>query len=105
MSDRRVFYQDIKPYDTPASLDDLRGPAHGTISLPVNVYWGPDPDVDLDSAAGLTQAYQAVLREGRTIDQEQILNRDRLLEIWDELLLPGRVRSLWEGKFAELATS
>ena len=105
MSDRRVFYQDIKPYDTPARLDDLHGPAHGTISLPVNVYWGPDADADLDSFAGLSKAYQAVLREGRTVDQEQILNRGRLLEVWNELLLPGRVRAAWEGKFTELATS
>ncbi|MHB1173266.1 MAG: hypothetical protein ACYCZY_12420 [Lacisediminihabitans sp.] len=38
--DTRVFYRDIKPYDAPERLDDLRGPRSGRIELPLNVYWG-----------------------------------------------------------------
>jgi hypothetical protein len=105
MAETRTFYRDIKPYDVPARLQDLHGPAHGTVTLPLNVYWGPDPDADLDSLAGITKAYQAALREGRTEDLEQIVNANRLTEVWDELLLPARVRTLWESRFPELASA
>lgn len=37
----RVLFKDIIPYDTPRSLDALRGPASGMLDLPVTVYWGP----------------------------------------------------------------
>ena len=46
---RRSTYRDLKPYDAPAHLDELRGPPAGRIVLPINVYWGPKSEVDLDS--------------------------------------------------------
>lgn len=98
----RVLYQDIKPYDVPASLGDLHGPRNGVLTLPLDVYWGPDPEADLATLSGVTKAYQAILREGASDMQEALLNRDVLLRIWDELLLPARVRSLWETRFPEL---
>ena len=98
----RVLYQDIKPYDVPASLGALQGPSTGVLTLPLDVYWGPDPDADLDTLSGVTKAYQAILREGASDVQETLLNRDVLLQTWDELLLPVRVRSLWESRFPEL---
>lgn len=98
----RVLYQDIKPYDVPASLGTLHGPSSGVLTLPLDVYWGPDPDADLDTLSGVGKAYQAILREGASDLQEALLNRDVLLRTWDELLLPVRVRSLWESRFPEL---
>ncbi|WP_159573500.1 transcriptional regulator [Curtobacterium sp. 18060] len=98
----RVLYQDIKPYDIPTSLDALSGPGRGVLTLPLDVYWGPDSDADLDTVSGVTKAYQAILREGASEMQETLLNRDVLLRTWDELLLPVRVRSLWESRFPEL---
>lgn len=98
----RVLYQDIKPYDVPASLGALQGPSSGVVTLPLDVYWGPDPDADLDTVSGVTKAYQAILREGASDLQEALLNRDVLLRTWGELLLPVRVRSLWESRFPEL---
>lgn len=98
----RVLYQDVKPYDVPASLGALHGPSSGILMLPLDVYWGPDPDADLDALSGVTKAYQAILREGASDVQEALLNRDVLLRTWDELLLPVRVRSLWESRFPEL---
>ena len=100
---KRVLYQDIKPYDVPQSLDALRGPESGVLSLPQHVYWGPDPNADLSTLAGVTKAYQAILREGAGDTQEQLLNKALLLRSWGELLLPVRVRALWEGAFPELA--
>ena len=101
----RVFYRDIKPYDAPERLDDLHGPHGGRLELPLNVYWGPEATVDLDSLGGVVKAYQATLREGRVVDQVEVLNRDRLIEIWPELMLPIRVRDLWENRFPELAAT
>ena len=102
--DTRVFYRDVKPYDAPARLDELIGPRSGQLTLPHHIYWGPQKSVDLDTEGGIVKAYQAVLREGSTTDQVQLLNRDRLIEIWQELALPGQVRELWESRFPELAS-
>lgn len=101
----RVHYRDIKPYDAPDRLEELRGPRSGRIRLPINVYWGPKSDVDLDSESDVVKAYQATLREGRVDDQVAILNRDLLVRIWPELMLPVRVRVLWEDRFPELSTT
>jgi hypothetical protein len=100
---KRVLYQDVKPYDVPVSLEALRGPEAGVLSLPQHVYWGPDPDADLDTLAGVTKAYQAILREGTAEVQEVLLNKALLLRSWDELLLPPQVRTLWVSTFPELA--
>lgn len=101
----RVHYRDIKPYDAPEHLDELRGPPAGRIVLPINVYWGPNSEVDLDSESDVVKAYQATLREGRVVDQVGILNKDLLVQIWPALMLPVRVRELWESRFPELAAS
>jgi hypothetical protein len=99
----RVRYRDIKPYDAPARLEELRGPPAGRIVLPINVYWGPNSEVDLDSESDVVKAYQATLREGRVVDQVGILNKDLLVQIWPALMLPVRLRELWENRFPELA--
>lgn len=103
--DTRVFYRDIKPYDVPERLEDLRGPRGGRMELPLNVYWGPEAIVDLDTVGGVVKAYQATLREGRTVDQVALLNREVLIDIWPQLLLPLRVRGLWENRFPELTAA
>jgi hypothetical protein len=101
--DNRVFYRDIKPYDAPDQLEQLQGPRNGPLDVPINVYWGPRHTFDLDNESDVIQAYQAALREGRVIDQEKLLNQALLVEIWPELMLPVRVRELWEGRFHELS--
>ncbi|MCU1482256.1 MAG: hypothetical protein JWQ19_3042 [Subtercola sp.] len=105
MTGERVRFQDVKPYDAPARLDELRGPATGTVQLPRWVYWGPNSVVDLDTEWGVIKAYQATIQEGSTEDQVQILNRDVLISVWPELRMPPRVRQLWEGRFPELKTA
>jgi hypothetical protein len=103
--DTRVFYRDIKPYDVPDQLEQLHGPRSGRMELPRNVYWGPEAVVDLDTVGGVMKAYQAALREGRVIDQVELLNRDLLIEVWGDLMLPSRLRELWESRFPELAVA
>ena len=47
-------------------------------------------------------AYQALLAEGFVDEQRELLNRERLIEIWPVLHMDRRVRELWEGRFSEL---
>lgn len=61
----RVRFRDVKPYDAPASLDELRGPYDGPIDLPHSVRWQADRfDVDVSNLGWRRMAYQALLAEG-----------------------------------------
>lgn len=102
-SSPRVLFRDLKPYEAPQSLAELRGPDGGRIRLTHSVLWAPgDGTIDLDQAGGTVMAYEAVLSEGNAPDQVGVLNRERLIRVWGELVLPPRVRDLWEGRFTEL---
>lgn len=103
LSRRRVFFRDVKPYAVPETLDDLKGPPSGVVDLPHSVLWAPGGGrVDLDAEGGAGLVYRAVLAEGTVADQVAVVNRDRLTTMWPELLLPRRVRELWEDRFPEL---
>jgi hypothetical protein len=97
-----VFYRDIKPYEAPERLEQLNGPRAGAVELPLNVYWGPPHTFDLSNESDIVEAYAATLREGRVVDQEQILDGETLVRVWHDLVLPMRVRELWESRFPEL---
>ena len=66
----RVLYQDVIPYDTPSSLESLKGPADGVLILPITVHWGPDATADLSPADGVEKAYENLVREGTRQQQE-----------------------------------
>lgn len=106
-ADERVFLRDVKSYAIVADLDQLRGPVGGVVELSHAVLWAPGgPTVDLDEPGGRGLAYRAVLAEGTVDDLIQVLNRDQLIAVWRDLLLPHRVRAMWETRFSELhATS
>ncbi len=97
-----LLFQDVFPYETPRSLESLRGPATGVLILPRTVHWGPDPTADLDTRSGLHKAYRNLVREGTRVIQEEMLNASRLIEVWPDLALPQRCRALWESRFPEL---
>ena len=102
---KKVRVQDVKPYDAPSDLHELLGPLTGSVSLPPWVYWGPTSTFDLESEGDTVAAYQAVIQEGRLVDQVQILNRGLLVTMWPKLAMPTRVRQLWEGRFPELTVA
>ena len=81
----RVLYQDVIPYETPSSLGALAGPSEGTLTLPVTVHWGPDATVDLSTADGVEKAYESLVREGTSQQQEALLNADLLRRVWPQL--------------------
>jgi hypothetical protein len=100
----RVFFRDVKPYEAPEALTQLRGPGSGLLALPGRVYWGPEPLINLDVRDGSERmAYQAVISEGSAEDQIMLLDHGLLVELWPRLVLPRRVRELWETRFPELA--
>ena len=96
-------FRDLKPYEAPRSLADLRGPYnHAIITLGRSVWWVGDGRIDLDSDAMTQTAYQALLSEGTRDDQAANVNARRLGELWPTLRVDSRVRELWESRFAEL---
>lgn len=102
-SERRVYFRDVKPYALVDSLDQLSGPTGGVVELSRSVLWAPGGGrVDLDEPGCLGLAYRAVLADGTVEDLVRTLDRDRLIAVWHDLLLPRRVRELWENRFPEL---
>ncbi len=102
----RVYFRDVKPYAVVDSLGQLHGPAGGVVELSHSVLWAPGGGrVDLDGPGGTALAYQAVLAEGTVEDLVHVLNRGRLIAVWPELMLPRRVREMWESRFRELRSA
>lgn len=83
-----------------ASLADLRGPAEGTVELPIWLFWSnPDHTFDLSDKDMRRWLYQTVLREaGQQEDLAAYLDGDTLVALWPELFLPPGVRQAWEDK-------
>lgn len=79
-------------------LANLRGPVHGTVELPLWLYWSsPDRTFDLEEPFMRRWLYQIVLREASSPeDLTGYLDRDTLVALWPELHLPAGVRQAWE---------
>jgi hypothetical protein len=90
----------------PASLDDLSGPVHGQVELPLHVAWSGLRIYDLDRPRQRMSLYRTVLAEGQHDDLVAILNRDLLLAQWPMLrtLVSRHVRHVWEDAFPVLAS-
>lgn len=99
---RKSVY-DVMPVVVPVSLDDLCGPTEGVVTLPIHLDWSPFRSYDLADPMRVRTLYRTVLREASTTDDVTIwVNRDRLLAVWQDLMLPDRVRHAWESTFTEL---
>lgn len=104
MSEQRVRFRDIKPYEVVDSLDDLQGPRAGTVTLPVTVHWsGPFDTFDVADRDDRLLIYSAVLSNGQRGEIATLVNRDLLLEAWPYLTIDPRVVDLWAGRFPEVA--
>jgi hypothetical protein len=67
------------------------------------LFWQPDRRVDLDNPAVLAWLYETVLREA--VNDEELcawLDAATLLRLWNDLFLPGVVRTAWEQKHSAL---
>ncbi|UJV39748.1 hypothetical protein [Streptomyces sp. AMCC400023] len=90
----------------PESLDELHGPTHGVVELPLHLAWSGMTSYDLDKPRQRMGLYRTVLHEGLHDDLLRYLNRDLLLQLWPILrTLVGRtVRTVWENAFPELTS-
>lgn len=100
----RIRIAETKPYDVPSSLEALQGPGlGGVLHLGHEIIWAPHSQViNLDTVGDAIFAYTSIINEATSHDQEHLLNKDLLLEIWPELSLPLRVYQLWEESFPQL---
>ncbi|MFF3159848.1 hypothetical protein [Streptomyces sp. NPDC057910] len=91
----------------PARLDDLAGPTHGTVDLPLHVVWSGLRSFDVDHPKLRMSLYRTVLAEGLRQDLETFLNRDLLISQWPVLrtLISRPIREVWEDAFPELTAT
>ena len=70
--------------------------AMARVVLPLHLNWSrPGEPVDLSVRRERARAYEVVLREGQAQDIAQYVDGALLLDLWDELVLPGAVRAAW----------
>lgn len=85
------------------TLDELRGPEHGVVTLPQRLMWNPNRSFDLDNHDLLLWVYENVLRESIRRDElRRWINGSVLVRVWSELNLPRGVRRAWEARFPQL---
>ncbi|MFI1937169.1 hypothetical protein ACH44C_08220 [Streptomyces purpureus] len=90
----------------PESLDELHGPTHGVVELPLHLAWSGMTSYDLSKPRQRMGLYRTVLHEGLHDDLPLYLSQDLLLQLWPVLrALVGRtVRTVWEDAFPQLAS-
>ncbi|GHB66541.1 hypothetical protein GCM10010331_63170 [Streptomyces xanthochromogenes] len=91
----------------PARLEDLAGPDHGTVELPLHVVWSGRCSYDLAGLKSRMGLYRTVLAEGQYQDLIDFLNRDSLIAQWPVLrtLISRPIRYVWEAAFPELVAA
>ena len=89
----------------PKTLDELAGPAEGTVQLPSHIAWSGLTAFDVGRARLCTSMYQVVLTEGLREDLAAYLNRGLLLQQWPllRIMLGRTIRDVWEQAFPELS--
>ena len=86
-------------------LDELTGPVHGQVELPLHIAWSGLRAYDLDRPRQRMSLYRTVLAEGQRHDLLTHLNGDLLAAQWPALrtLVSRPIRDVWEDAFPELA--
>jgi len=96
-------FENTKPVFVPDSLDDLRGPTAGSVTLPLHIDWTPSNTYDLGDEARVCTMYATVLREAKSEDDlSRSLDRGLLVRAWSSLRLPDFIRESWERRFPQL---
>lgn len=88
----------------PSSLNELTGPEHGMVELPLHIAWSGLRTLDLDRPRQRMSLYRTVLAEGMRDDLSRLLNKAILLELWPVLrnLISSAIKDVWEEAFPEL---
>ncbi|MFI8194822.1 transcriptional regulator [Streptomyces sp. NPDC085946] len=69
----------------PVTLEELAGPAHGTVGLSLHLAWSGLTRFDLDQPRPRMSCYRIVLTEGQRDNLIHYLNRDLLTSMWPVL--------------------
>jgi transcriptional regulator with XRE-family HTH domain len=82
----------------PDGLPDLDPvAAFRRLELPLHLEWSrKDRCVDLAERRQRARIYETVLREGGADDISRIVDGVLLVDLWDELVLPHRIREGWQ---------
>lgn len=68
-----------------------------TFEVPLRLDWSRrGRTVDLADRGQRARAYEVVLREGRPVDIESVVDGALLIDLWNELVLPKRLRAAWQ---------
>ncbi len=86
-----------RPVAIPADVDAAGvDKASGMVELPPRVRWSGQKKIyDLSKRLDLIRVYEQVLREGTNEDVAYFIDPDKVLDLWDDLVLPGHVRAGW----------
>lgn len=71
-------------------------PDERVVELPLHLKWSGPRTYDLGDPGQLRRVYEIVLREGTSRDVRRYIDRDTVLAVLDDLVLPERVRAAWE---------
>ena len=105
----RVVYRDQTGYrqgvgfvtKAVALPDDVASPgipkASGVVRLPRRVHWWePFRAYDLDDPLDRQAVYREVLDNGTPDDVRWFIDVEKLVEMWDRVVLPSHIVSVWE---------
>ncbi len=86
----------------PAGLDELRGPAKGTIMLPRHLSWPGMRECDVTDEETRRNMYGIVLTQGQRNDVARFLNPRLLQQDWPKIrdALDPKLRDYCERRFA-----
>jgi hypothetical protein len=86
----------------PAGLDELRGPAKGTIMLPRHLSWPGMRECDVTDGETRRNMYGIVLTQGQRNDVARFLNPRLLQQDWPQIrdVLDPKLREYCERRFA-----
>ncbi|MFC4333938.1 helix-turn-helix domain-containing protein [Salininema proteolyticum] len=71
--------------------------AMASVRLPLHLSWsGSDRTFDMSDRRQRTRVYEVVLREGTADDILCFIDGVLLVDLWEELVLPGAIRNAWE---------
>jgi hypothetical protein len=87
-----------RPLFVPTRLWNLdKDRATATVRLPHSVHWsGGDGSFDLSDDRDRQLAYRIILTEATPEVMVDFLDGDRLVQMWDSMLLPPDVREAWQ---------
>ena len=91
----------------PDRLPQLRPEqALATVEVPVTVNWSqPGRVFRLSERGDRARVYELVLREGNADDVLRYVDGSLLVDVWDELVLPGAVRVAWAPLIEQILVS